>query len=125
MFLLQHVITIHDELIIKYGGSLGVRDVDSLKSALNRPFQYFSGIELYPTAEMKAAALIQSIILNHPFVDGNKRIAYFLSRSLLLHFGFDITASEDEKYDFVVIIAQGKLSIEEITKWFASNIKRI
>ena len=123
MFLLQHVLIVHDELINQYGGSLGVRDLDSLQSALNRPFQYFGDIELYPTPQTKAAALIQSLILNHPFVDGNKRIGYYLSKALLLHYGFEITASEDDKYDFVVVIAEGKLEIEEITNWFTTNSK--
>lgn len=125
MFLLQHVLIIHDELINQYGGSLGLRNLDLLQSALNRPFQYFGEIELYPSPETKAAALIQSIILNHPFVDGNKRIGYYLSRALLLHHGFEIAASEDEKYDFVVIVAEGKLEIEEITDWFINHIKSI
>lgn len=104
MFLLQHVLTIHDELIKKFGGSLGVRDFDSLHSALNRPFQTFGDVELYLSPELKAAAIIQSLIMNHPFVDGNKRIGYYMARAILLHYDLNIEASENDKYDFVISI---------------------
>ena len=114
MFLLQQVLTVHSELIKTYGGSFGVRDLESLQSALNRPFQTFGDNELYPTPQLKAAAVIQSLITNHPFVDGNKRIGYFMARAILLNYNLDITASENEKYDFVISIAEGKLEIEEI-----------
>ena len=58
MFLLQQILSVHRELIEIYGGSYGIRDKDSLESALNRPFQYFGDVELYPTPELKAAAII-------------------------------------------------------------------
>jgi death-on-curing protein len=125
MFLLQQVLTVHSELIKTYGGSFGVRDLESLQSALNRPFQTFGDNELYPTPQLKAAAVIQSLITNHPFVDGNKRIGYFMARAILLNYNLDITASENEKYDFVISIAEGKLEIEEIEKWFLAHIIKI
>ena len=58
------------------GGSAGIRDEKLLLSAINRPFQTFDGKELYPSAIDKSAAIFQSIIINHPFIDGNKRMAY-------------------------------------------------
>jgi death-on-curing protein len=125
MFLLQQVLTVHSELIKTYGGSFGVRDLESLQSALNRPFQTFGDNELYPTPQLKAAAVIQSLIINHPFVDGNKRTRYFMARAILLNYNLDITASENEKYDFVISIAEGKLEIEEIEKWFLAHIIKI
>jgi len=88
MFLLQQVLSVHNELIKLHGGSLGIRDIDTLKSALNRPFQYFGDIELYPSAELKAAAIIQSIIMNHPFVDGNKRVGYFFIKGCFAKLSF-------------------------------------
>lgn len=125
MFLLQQILSVHRELIEIYGGSYGIRDKDSLESALNRPFQYFGGVELYPTPELKAAAIIQSILINHPFVDGNKRVGYYLARAILLHFGFDISASENEKYDFVIAVAEGRFEIENIEKWFVKNTVKV
>lgn len=64
-----------NEIIAKVsGGSAGIRDIRSLLSALNRPFQTFDGKDLYPTAIEKSAAIIESIIINHPFIDGNKKM---------------------------------------------------
>lgn len=93
---------VHTILIEKFGGSQGVRDSIALSSALARPFQTFDGKELYPSVLQKAAALLERILINHPFVDGNKRIGYVLMRLYLLENGYDIEASQQDKYDFVV-----------------------
>jgi len=84
MMTLSHVEEIHKILIAKFGGSHGVRDYGTLLSALSRPYQTFDGKDLYPTAIQKAAALIESILINHPFIDGNKRTGYVLMRLLLI-----------------------------------------
>jgi death on curing protein len=70
---------IHNILIEKFGGLKGIRDSALLDSALKRPFQTFDQRELYPSSIDKAAALFESLIINHPFMDGNKRIAYVLN----------------------------------------------
>lgn len=77
MIHLEDVINIHEFLIDKFGGSHGIRDVSLLKSALARPFQTFDQVDLHKSHVEKAAALIESIITNHPFVDGNKRTDMF------------------------------------------------
>ena len=74
-----------------------------------------------PTITKKAAALIESILINHPFIDGNKRTGYVLMRSLLLLNTADITAGEEEKYAFVIGVAEGKLNTEAITTWLKDN----
>lgn len=79
------------------GGSGGLRDESLLLSALNRPFQTFDGEDLYPSIIEKSAALFESIIINHPFIDGNKRMAYAFMRILLTEAGFTLDASDDEK----------------------------
>lgn len=73
MITLSHVEAIHKILIDQFGGSHGVRDYGTLLSALSRPYQTFDGKDLYLTAIQKAAALIESMLINHLFVDGNKR----------------------------------------------------
>ncbi|MEQ8688674.1 MAG: Fic family protein [Imperialibacter sp.] len=79
----QEVLGIHSILIERFGGSNGVRDIGLLQSALGRPYQTFDGGELYPTAIDKAAAvLVESIVKNHLFIDGNKRTGYVLARLL-------------------------------------------
>ena len=92
---------IHEILINSFGGSHGIRDINLLDSALSRPFQTFDGKELYPTPIEKAASLIESILLNYPFIDGNKRTGYAIMRLFLINEGLDIKASQKEKYDFV------------------------
>jgi len=114
---LGDAIRIQEILIDKFGGSKGIRDIHLLESALSRPFQTFDSKDLYPHPIDKAASLIESILINHPFIDGNKRIGYVLMRLLLLDYGFDIQASEDEKYDFVISIAKGDYRFDDIVKW--------
>ncbi|MCF8293844.1 MAG: type II toxin-antitoxin system death-on-curing family toxin [Chitinophagaceae bacterium] len=121
---IQEVLVIHDTLIVHFGGSNGIRDYNLLVSAINRPFTGTGDTEFYPTIHEKAAALIESIVKNHPFVDGNKRTGYVMMRLFLLNNGFDIQASQDEKYTFVIRIASGSLSIEHITSWILEHIKR-
>jgi death on curing protein len=68
---------IHNILIDKFGGSKGIRDTAGLEAALARPYATFDQLDLYPTVLEKAAALFESIIINHPFIDGNKRMHMF------------------------------------------------
>jgi len=121
MMTVQEVITIHQILIEKFGGATGIRDRGLLESSVLRPFSTFDSKELYPTTVEKAAAIAESIIKNHPFTDGNKRIGYTLMRLFLLNDGIDISATEDEKYSFIIQIAEGKLSFEEIKMWIKSK----
>ena len=73
---INEVEKIHDILLENFGGAKGIRDKGALESAINRPYQTFDGQELYPSPIDKAAAIFESIISNHPFIDGNKRTAY-------------------------------------------------
>ena len=114
---LQEVLDIHQVLIREFGGSQGVRDENGLKSALERPFSGFGENEFYPNPEEKAGAILESIVKNHPFIDGNKRTGYVLMRLVLINFGKDIQATQDEKYDFVIAVASGQLDFQEIVTW--------
>lgn len=113
---------IHNILIDKFGGSKGVRDRGLLDSSIKRAYQTFDGRELYPEPVDKAASTFESLIQNHPFVDGNKRIAYVAMRMILLESGMDIKATQADKYNFVVRAAQGELTIEMIKEWIKSNL---
>ena len=122
MITLQEAEKIHRILIEKFGGAGGVRDMRGLDSALKRPYATFGKKELYPTPIEKAAAIIESIIINHPFLDGNKRLGYVLMRLLLLEQHYDIIASNSEKYSFVLSISEGELSFEDICTWIQKHI---
>jgi death on curing protein len=114
---------IHRVLIEKFGGVRGLRDRTGLESALARPFQTFDNNELYPSILGKAAALIESILTNHPFIDGNKRVGYTVLRLFLIQHGIDIPASADDKYEFIINITSGTLKYDEILNWLKSNTK--
>ncbi len=123
MITVSEVILIHDILIDKFGGTHGIRDRGLLESAISRPFQTFNKRELYPSIIQKAAALIESLVTNHPFIDGNKRIGYVIMRLYLLDKGYDILANQDDKYDFVMKIAAGKVDFERICNWIKNHIQ--
>ena len=123
MIALKEVESIHELLIDKFGGSKGIRDRGILESAINRPFQTFDQIELYPRPVDKAAAIFESIISNHPFVDGNKRTAYVLMRLILRENKLDIYADQTEKYEFVLRAAKGEIKFDSIRDWLTSHIR--
>lgn len=122
MIKIEEVIAIHDILIKEYGGSFGIRDESVLESAIYRPFQTFNNEDLYPTPEEKAAAILESIVKNHPFIDGNKRTGYVLMRLFLMENKTDISATEEEKYNLVLSVADGKFEYSEIKEWIENKI---
>ena len=124
MIELRDVLNIHNILIDKFGGSKGVRDQGSLESAINRPFASFDNQDLYPTPSDKAAAILESILINHPFVDGNKRIAYVLMRLILLDNGLDLVANQDDKYKMVISASTGDIRFDDIKKWIVTRLKK-
>ncbi len=95
MISVQQALSIHKIAIEKFGGSTGIRDINGLESALARPFQTFGGEELYFTIEEKAAAIGESIIMNHPFIDGNKRTGYLLMEAVLRYGNRKIPVSHE------------------------------
>src|SRR5665213_1346592 len=113
---------IHDILIEKFGGSKGIRDIGLLLSALARPYGTFDQKELYPTIIEKAAAIFESIIVNHPFIDGNKRVAYVTMRLVLLESGCDISATQNEKYEMTIAASKGDLKNEGIKLWIKDKL---
>src|SRR5690606_8358256 len=120
---INEVEKIHDILIDKFGGAKGIREKGLLESSINRPFQTFDGQELYPSSVDKAAAIFESIITNHPFIDGNKRTAYVLMRLMLKNHNIDINLGQNDKYDFVIKAASGQLTFDQIKTWINNNLK--
>ena len=118
----SEVLAFHEKLIEQFGGIAGIRSMELLESAIHRPYQTFDGMELYPSPIEKAAAVVESIVTNHPFLDENKRTGYVLMRLTLMQHGIDIVATEDEKYTFIIQIASGKLEFEEIKGWISRKL---
>lgn len=124
MIRIEEVEHIHNLLIEEFGGTKGIRDYGALEAAINRPFATFDQQELYPDPIDKAAAILESILINHPFIDGNKRTGYVLMRLLLLQSAQDIQAGQEEKYNFVISIATGELTFEGIKKWIGERLQK-
>lgn len=122
MIELAEALAIHDELLKASGGSSGLRDQGGLESALNRPYMTFGGNELYPEPVDKAAAIMESVIKNHPFIDGNKRTGYALARLTLNTFDLDLKASDDDEYELLNAVAMAQLDVDGIRAWLAPRI---
>ncbi|MFA6023640.1 MAG: type II toxin-antitoxin system death-on-curing family toxin [Candidatus Gracilibacteria bacterium] len=99
------------------GGTIGVRDVGLIDSAVNRPRATFGDDDLYPSLFDKAAALFHSVIFNHAFLDGNKRTAVASAAQLLYLNGFELITSEKELESFTMKIVDERLGLDEIAKW--------
>lgn len=123
MIQLTDVLLLHQKSIDKYGGSHGIRDEGMLLSAIARPYQSFANEDLYPTVFEKSAAIIESIVINHPFVDGNKRTGFLCMFYILDENHYQITASQEDAYQFVIAISTGQKRFEEIVEWLQGNTK--
>lgn len=122
---LDDLLEIHRVLIDHTGGSDGIRDQGLLESALYRPQASFAGVDLYPNLVEKAAALFHSLILNHPFIDGNKRVAFTATDVYLRLHGQRIVGAEDALYDFVIAVADGKVTFSEVIKWMYEHTQKL
>lgn len=123
MITLSVVQSLHRILIKEFSGGAGVRDMGALQAAIARPYMTFEQTDLYPTAIDKASAILESILINHPFIDGNKRTGYALMRLILLKAGLDIYADQNEKYAMVIAVSKGEFRFEEIKQWLTKKVK--
>ena len=119
---LQEVISLHSLLIAQSGGSSGLRDRGALESAVAQPEATFGGEDLYPGLASKAAALGHSLIQNHPFVDGNKRIGHAAMEVFLLLNGHEVDASVDEQEQIIIEVASGTVSRIELGEWLREHV---
>ena len=119
---LAEILFLHKELISTSGGSGGVRDLGALESAINQPRITFDQKELCPDLVSKAAALCFSIIKNHPFIDGNKRVGHAAMEVFLFFNGHEIKAGVDEQENLILDIASGKLDRKNFTSWIKDHI---
>ena len=121
MITLEDALLLHAHSIAQYGGGAGVRDMEGLRSAIDRPFATWGGENLYKDVFEQAAAIGESIVMNHPFVDGNKRTGLALMFAVLRLEGIILNATPDEAYQFVVDLATGERRFEHAVEWLRTH----
>ncbi|CAN5353918.1 type II toxin-antitoxin system death-on-curing family toxin [soil metagenome] len=104
------------------GGATGVRDASALEAAVARPCAGYGGEELFPFD--KAAALMEPVIQRHPFVDGNKRTGLLAGAALLYLAGYGFAAPRDEMVEVPVMMAEQKITLEELSRWFEKHARQ-
>ncbi len=119
---LGELLDLHRRTIEQAGGAPGVRDHGGLDSAMVQPRMAFGGVDLYPTLADKAAALAFSLVMNHPFVDGNKRIGHAAMETFLVLNGHELSAPVDEQEAVILRLAAGELEREAFTEWVRSHV---
>ena len=124
VFTVRQILILHERMIQKYGGSSGVRDMGMLESAVGRPFATFGGEDLYPDIFMKAGAFIQSIVKNHPFIDGNKRTAFSGTIAFLLANGVFISVNINQAVKWMLRVANENITVDEITDWLKRRMTK-
>ena len=122
---LGEALELYQRIMRKSGGALGLRDLGLLESALAQPRASFSGEDLYGTLEDKAAALGLSLIANHPFIDGNKRVGHAAMELFLMLNGFEIDASVDEQEAIVLRLASGKMNRVQLCVWLKKHTRKL
>lgn len=117
----EQVVSIHSSLIEASGGTDGVRDDGLLESALESPFQTFDGHDLYPSIIQKAARIGYSLVSNHPFIDGNKRIGIHIMLVFLAINGIDISCTQEDLIKIGLSLADDTMTFEELSVWLSSH----
>ncbi|MCC6126241.1 MAG: type II toxin-antitoxin system death-on-curing family toxin [Pirellulales bacterium] len=119
---LEDILEIHGKIILRTGGSSGIRDLGALKSAVAQPRMIFDGIDLYRSLEEKASALGFSLICNHPFLDGNQRIGHAAIETFLVLNGHELEASVEEAEVVILRAATGEYSRSDLVNWIKRHL---
>jgi len=119
---LLEILELHEAVIASSGGSRGIRDIGALESAVNQPRLTFDKSDLYPDIISKAAALCFSLVMNHPFIDGNKRVGHAAMETFLILNGFEINATVDEQERIIIDLAAGQMKRDAFVLWLNDHI---
>ena len=117
----SQILLLHEQLVEATGGSSGLRDEGMLDSALNAPFQTFGGEDVYPSIQQKAARLCFSLVKNHPFVDGNKRIGAHAMLVFLTLNGIELEYTQPELSDVILRLAAGTIHASGLLEWILNH----
>jgi death-on-curing protein len=119
------VLALHDDLVAAFGGARLLRERGLLESAVARPAMTFGGEDLYGDLAAKAAALMHSLVLNHPFIDGNKRIGAAAAELFVEWDGSVLQASDEEFEEVTLAVAAGTVAIEALAIWFRQRLRMV
>ena len=122
---LTRVIYIHYQLVKKFGGLQGIRDIRLVESAIARSQTTFDGTDQYKNIFNKAAALLKSLLKNHPFVDGNKRTALTSSGLFLKMNGWNLINNHNQEAEFAIKVDNQNLTHKDISKWLKDHSEKI
>jgi len=122
---LAEVMELHRRVLEQSGGAVGIRDLGALESAVAQPRMTFGGKDLYPSLAEKATALCLSLVSNHPFVDGNKRVGHASMETFLVLNGYEINASIDVQENVVLSLAAGTLSRDALLAWVQDHLNAL
>ncbi len=118
----KKVLLLHQLIIVETGGSAELRDIGLLDSALEGIFQTFGGEELYPTKEEKGARLGYTLISNHAFVDGNKRIGMYVMLTFLEVNGIHMDCTNEDVVEAGLGVASGEMKYEDLLAWVRTHM---
>jgi death-on-curing protein len=121
-FTINEALEIYNRVIEQSGGASGIRNLGALESSLTQPRMTFGGEELYQTIVEKTSALGFSLIQNHPFIDGNKRIGHAAMENFLVLNGYEINAMTDEQFDVIMKVAASEMKRDDFTEWLRQHI---
>jgi death-on-curing protein len=119
---LGELLVLHHRIIEQSGGADGIRDLGLAESALSQPQMAFGGEDLYPTLAEKAASMCFSLVMNHPFIDGNKRIGHAAMETFLILNGCELNAHVDESESVILQLAAGQLQRKPFTNWVMAHL---
>jgi death-on-curing protein len=119
----EDLLFFHHDVITLDGGASGIRDLGALEAAVARPQVGFGGEARFPTLFAKAAALMESIIQRHPFVDGNKRTGLKSGVFLLFLEGYELTPSPQELTDITLEVAEHRLDVDGLARWLEEHAR--
>ena len=120
----KQILLLHSELIHTYGGGDGIRDENILDSAIAAPFQTFDRQSIFPSIQQKAVRLGFGLIMNHPFIDGNKRIGAHVMLTMLAINGIELEYTQKELYKIIFNVAASETTFEELLNWVLNHEKR-
>ena len=120
---LAEVVELHRRLLEATGGAPGIRDLGALESAIAQPKATFGGTDLHPTLVEKAAALCCSLVQNHPFVDGNKRVGHAAMETFLVLNGAELDSQVDDQERVMLDLAASRIDRRQLAEWLRQHLK--